>query len=435
MKVLLLNDSSTESNWGGRAASDSLRMLIREAHGDILRTITIDQLNEGSFGRQAGPAPIARRRIPARAGLFVPPVVHSVSRRIDRYRRPRAEASAIPSCWAEYEACAARLLGPASPWPDLPAAFREAEVAVVFGDGDIYGNGLLPRSLFFFSYVLKKHFGTPVVMIDHSADLTHPELREVARHVYPLFDDVVFREPMSAEECRDFCDGKVAADTAFLFQPAPREAWAALADRPTYFDVWPHTADFRPSEPYLCVGGSSLVWDAWDPGEMTRGLLRLVDGVRATYAGQLVLTVSDVAELEVFERIAEARGLPLIGVRTPVQQAVDVVGNADAYIGGRWHPAIFALRGGTPVVGLSSKTFKMRALLGMAGLPEETYDLRDLLRGDTRVVDAVSDCLRQGDALRRRLSGWAAEMAAGCRENVAYLRTLADPAPPGGAPG
>jgi polysaccharide pyruvyl transferase WcaK-like protein len=114
--------------------------------------------------------------------------------------------------------------------------------------------------------------------------------------------------------------------------------------------------------------------------------------------------------------------LPLIGLSAPVQQAVDVLGHADAYIGGRWHVSIFALRGGTPVLALAADGFKMRALVDMAGLPSTTFDPLGLQREKSAIGRRLSACLEQGQDLRDRLCTWAEEMAASSWDNVAFLR-------------
>jgi polysaccharide pyruvyl transferase WcaK-like protein len=139
------------------------------------------------------------------------------------------------------------------------------------------------------------------------------------------------------------------------------------------------------------------------------------------YPGQIVLTVSDIVDQHVMRRLAASLALPLIGVTTPVQQAVDIVGNADAYVGGRWHPAIFALSGGSPVIALSGKTFKMQALADAAGLSTAVYDAFQVGRDRESIGRTLIAQLEQGGALRRRLKAWADGQAQLSWENVAYL--------------
>jgi hypothetical protein len=428
MRVLFMNDSTTHPNWGGRAATISLRMMISQAGGDIVKTITIDDLERSSLddhdtSGEGHPANADGARETLK--LFIPPVLLKLRRRYLRDAN-RPSESLIPQTWGDYDRCARRVLGEQTPWPRLLRSFEGVDVAVVFGDGDIYGNGVLPRSLLFLSYILKKHFSKPVIMVNHSADFGHPDLSRAAQEVYPLFDDVVFRDRVSLERCKSLCEGRFAADTAFWFKPAARQTWVQVTRRPTYFDFWPDTASFSPSKPYVCLGGSDLAGHVGDREReaMISGYGLLVKRLQSSYAGQIVLTASDWSDQSVFRVVSERFKLPMIGIATPVQQAVDVLGNADAYIGGRYHPSVLALRGGTPIVPLASKSFKMQALTCMAGLPSETSDPLNLADGVGAIERQLSGRLGQGEDLRRKLTAWADDMAQDSWANVDYLRSL-----------
>jgi hypothetical protein len=232
---------------------------------------------------------------------------------------------------------------------------------------------------------------------------------------------VVYRDPISAERWAAAWGGRFAADTAFWFEPAAREVWAPLTGRPTYFDIWPDIAEFDPSEPYLCVGGSCIFHDRRDWDSVVKGYGLLIQQLQSVYSGAILLTASAALDQPVFRALAERFDLPLIGVATPIQQAVDILGNADAYIGGRWHAGIFAARGGTPVIALSSQTFKMQALAGMTGSSSATFDALDLGRETQAIGRQLSIALEQGSDLRRRLRSWGDEMAENSWDNVSFL--------------
>ena len=71
------------------------------------------------------------------------------------------------------------------------------------------------------------------------------------------------------------------------------------------------------------------------------------------------------------------------------------------------HPSIFALRGGTPILALSSKTFKMRALADMAGLSAAPSLTLSHMEGETHAIGRqLVSYLEQGSDLRSRLSSW-----------------------------
>jgi hypothetical protein len=427
MRVLFINDFSGDPgwvnpNWGARAAVVPLKLMIEQVGGSIAASIPEDDLDRSSLGRDAlRPAP-EDSRAAYMARLFVPPVLPKAWRRLARRVGGADQSRFIPRTWAEYNRCAGAVMGTDTPWPRMLERFADVDVAVIHGDGDIQRNSIVARTLLFLGFLLKERYGKYVVLVNHTADLRHPELRRVAENVYPLLDDVVCRDQDSLLVCSSFCAARFAADTAFWFEPAPRAAWSSLASRPTYFDVWPNSGGFDPAKPYLCVDGSSILSTAWDPPAMGHDFARLIHHLRAAYSGQIVLTASDISEERLFGPLAKQLALPLIGLTTPVQQAVDVLGNADAYIGGRWHPAIFALRGGAPMIPLSAKTFKMRALADMAGLPTEVFDALNLASGASEIGHRLVELLEQGDSLRSRLRAWGATMAGSSWENVGFLR-------------
>jgi hypothetical protein len=354
--------------------------------------------------------------------LLVPPVAYGPARRILGRGVVLQGSDLIPLGLEEFEDAARRVRRePRFGWPEVLAAMDESSVAVIHG-ASIDGAGVIPRTDLFLAYLMKEEFGRHVILVNHTADLADPGLRRIAEGVYPLLDDVVFRDPVSTEKCAGLGAGRFAPDSAFQFEPAGRREWASLSARPTYFDIWPHKATFDPSRPYLCVGGSSLLWADWDLPKLAGAFAALIGSIRAAYDGQVVLTASDLPDQRVFEILVDQLGLPLLGVTTPVQQAVDVLGNSDAYIGGRWHPAIFALRGGAPVIALSSKTFKMEALMGSAGLPGGAFDVLRLEDEREGVAALLRQHLEAGPELRDSLRSWAGQQARSSWENVAWLR-------------
>jgi Polysaccharide pyruvyl transferase len=423
MKVLLINDSTTNTNWGDRAAAISLMAMISATGGRIIHAITEDELKSSAFGKTPSlPSGGSQDRVREIVKQCIPPILLSLRRKVLSRRDAAGAGRFIPDRWEDFEGCARAVRREQRyGWPDLLGAIDSADVAVIHG-ASMDGNGIIPRTDLFLTYLIKRHFRKPIIIVNHTADLDHPDLRRMAEEVYPLFDDVVFRDPISAERCESLCGGRFAADTAFWFEPAPRRDWAPIAGRPTYFDIWPHKARFDPSQPYLCLGGSSILWSGWNPRAMVRDFSALIEAIQAVYSGQVVLTASDIPEQMIFEPVATALSLPLVGVTTPVQQAVDIVGNADAYIGGRWHPGIFALRGGVPVIALSSKTFKMQSLMRSAGLPETPFDALDLADKRDSLIHMLQQHLEGGSELRNRLRTWAAKEAEKSWDNVTYLR-------------
>ena len=419
MKVLFINDSTTNANWGDRGAAISLMAMVRESGGEIVHAISEDDLWTSTFSASEAGFGEAAKDV---ARDWVPPALVRARRRLLTRLGDEGPASLIPQRWEDFESAAVTVSHEQRyGWPVVLRAMEDADLALIHG-ASLHGHGItiIQRTDLFLTYLMKTRFGKAVVIANHTADFDYPVLRPMAEHVYPLFDDVVYRDPISAERWSGEFGGRFAADTAFWFAPAERAAWAALAGRPTYFDVWPDTAAFDPSVPYLCLGGSSVFHDrdAWEP--VLQGFGALIRELRSVYQGQIVLTASADLDLPLFRVLGERLGLPVIGVTTPVQQAVDILGNADAYIGGRWHPSIFALRGGCPLIALSSQTFKMRALAGLVG-DAATFDALDVGHEAGGIARRLASLLDQGDDVRSHLTAWAAGMAENSWDNVAFL--------------
>ncbi len=429
MQILFINDATSNPNWGDRAASISLRQRIGEAGGDMAFSFTERQLLGASFSVGAAIADPRRGSRWQEAVLaWTPPAAARLGARAWRRLGPAAGPRLVPTRWSDFARAADAVKSPAGPWSGLRHALERVDAVVMHGDGAMVGNGVLPRVMLLIAYVAIERFGLPVAIVNHTADFDHPALLEMAMNVYPRLHDIVFRDTISVERCSPFCQGRYAPDTAFAFSPVNRTAWLSVAGRRGYFDVWPDTARFDPGQPYVCIGGSSALASA-AVSETRHQYARLVEHLRRVYDGQIVLTASDLVDERVFRQLASALDVPLIATRTPVQQAVDLLGHADAYVGGRWHPSIFAARGGTPFVPLSSKTFKMQALAAAAGLPATPHDAHRV--GDQReaIAGDLLTLIAESTNLRGRLLRWGEDQATRSRGHVAGLATMASVAP------
>ncbi|MGO9952144.1 MAG: polysaccharide pyruvyl transferase family protein [Dissulfurispiraceae bacterium] len=423
MKVLFVNDSTSNPNWGDRAAAISMKKMIVESGGNISGSITEDELSFSTFqnnipGEKDGTQQSYFRE---KLKLFIPPLFSKIRQKLITATE---DDDIVPKRWEDFNIKLKQLLTKKDLYSDLLTNIEQSDLLVIHGDGCMKGNGRIPRSELFLTYVARRHFKKPVIIVNHTADFDHPDLYRMANEVYPLFNDVVFREPISVEKCRAMCNGRFAPDSAFLFSPMSLQKWLPVAQRPTYFGVWPDTAEFDPAKPYICIGGSSIFSYSGKPVKLINEFTALVEHISSIYAGQIVITVSDIIDQEVLRPVAQNIGLPIIGLNIPVQQAIDIVGNAEIYIGGRWHQTIFALSGGTPIIPLTSKTFMMNAWEQMLGITTPTFDSLDLDSEKKAIGLQVLNILEQGSELRNKLSIWAEKKHEECWGNVMYLKNM-----------
>jgi hypothetical protein len=392
-----------------------LRKLIEQSGASISATVFLDNLTQPKWSDSK-----AKQSFRSRLEPFIPQ---------SKTARKAADAllnrlilrlpDAIPKTWSDFDSYAQKVVA-GKYLPELAKALQQAEVVFINGEGGIFGNRRESRMMLYIAYLAKRFFAKPVVLANHTAELNHPVLSEMARQVYPLLDDVVFREAMSAEHCAEFVSGRVAPDVSFAYTPAPYEAWQRVV-RQGYYHHWPeHGASFDPSQPYLCLGGSSSYGQtSYDPKP---GFIALCKRLRREF-GQVVLTASATTDEAIFSPIARDLDLPLIPLSTSALQAVDVLGNARAYIGGRWHGGIFALSGGTPIIPLSAETFKIHALVKQFDLETPVFNALDLEGTEDSIIAFARKYLAEGEMLRNKLQQKAALLA---QETVEHVRFIAE---------
>ncbi|WP_418286842.1 hypothetical protein [Halorubrum sp. DTA46] len=246
----------------------ALRSLVESTGATIDSTAYLDDLHRSDrlltrapgvtdwMARVAGDVTDARRRTLGALRLT------AGGNRRDAWKRYESLTSrwdAVPLSVDEYDRAAKRVVD-GELFADQRDAIEACDVVVINGEGSIYDRRRKGRVLLFLAYVAAEHLDTPTVLVNHTADVSDPIVRDAVATVYPLLDDVVFREPRSAAACEPFVPGDVdehlGADAAFRRRPvADRDGWASVVDRENYYGVWPDAAiGFDPHEPYVCVG-------------------------------------------------------------------------------------------------------------------------------------------------------------------------------------
>lgn len=398
MKVCLVNDTSDDPNWGARATSLALRELIHEAGGQVEST-----LYQYRIGMAQTEDIASVRDAKALSGL-----VEDVA----------------PSSWQEFESSAHKVMDGAI-FPEIYSALATNDVVLISGEGCIYDCTRQSRMIYFIAYLAKRFFGKPTAIVNHSVVMNDPVLREIADHVYPLLDDIVFREPDSVLACSSGL-GRVASDAAYLYQPQGSEWWSRLGS-PQESPQGEHEGEvlrggaFDPQAPYACIGGGSVYFRGLKPGfDAIPSFSKLCRALQAS-VGQVILTASSGKDLSIMAPVSERLDLPLAGVNLPIQSAVNLMGNAKVYIGARWHPSIFAHSGGTPVIALNRHTVKMDAFLKQADMPQRGFDPFAIEDQFDDLMAEVKAHLQAGEGLRSRLRSGAHRLAGMARENVRLL--------------
>lgn len=399
MNICLVNDTSSTSNWGARATSISLKMML-EATGARLDSVIYEPRltcpQRLDYPTLMGSSTWLDEHLPDNR------LVKRINRGVFN-RLARRYQDTVPRIWDDFPRLVRRVLERRA-LPDILASLEACDLVVISGEGCLYGNIRQSRMLLFIAYLARHELGKDTVIVNHSVDFEHSVLKGIAQQVYPLLDEVIFREPDSARACAEFCDSTVAADAAYGIPPATGANWLDIAGRYCYFDGWPSRArSFNPCEPYVCVGGSSsFLRSDSQGGDPLSGYLILCRELKVTF-GQVLLVAASWQDENVLLRVAAELDLPLLGVATPFPQAMDAIANSWAYVGGRWHSAVFAQAGGTPVIALGAYTAKMQAFLNHTGQPGKPLDPFRLDAQSVQIRERLEDIRSQGEVLRREL--------------------------------
>lgn len=120
------------------------------------------------------------------------------------------------------------------------------------------------------------------------------------------------------------------------------------------------------TKPYICIAGSSSSLVGEHIETAIPAYIQLTKRVKETFNCPVFLV--EVCEGDSFLRqVSVHTSTPLISIETPLVAAGKILANAQAFISGRYHPAILASLGGTPCVFMGSNSHK-------------TYSLQELLQ-------------------------------------------------------
>jgi len=426
-QIFFIGDTSNRRNWGCRATTLKFRELI-ESVGEIRYTLDTSRPHAKLSKRlpYQAPASMPSGRPTLRTALKNT-LRETVSPLMIRWFPSSLEQRAILIEHArieEFQKLAA-LIRQRRIFPNIAAAMEESDAVFINGEGSFMKNRTIGRFKLLLAYTAKVEFGKRVAIANHSADIRHPEFGALAEAVYPVIDDALFRERYSLETTGRLRVGKphgFAADSAFLYEPLDWQTFARVANRSDYFSIWPEDArTFDPTKPYICVGGSSVYLG--QDREFPRLRQEYIDlCLRLQKLAPVVLTASSQPDDSLLRPVAAKLGLPFLGLSTPVQQAVDILGNAAVYVGGRWHPGIMALTGGTPLVSFSANTdYKSNGLIDLAGLTQPQFPALKLTENLTEIVNLTERHMQGGSALRSDLLKRVSELRRSCADNVRMI--------------
>ncbi len=414
--VFFIGDTSRGTNWGSQATSMALREFITE-YANIQSTEYTHNLsgynsarcfhNNQSFlkymFRNFGEA--ALEKDIKEVGRTILEYQDSVPRTVEEFSRFFTKARNNTVLQKELK------------------KIRNSDMVVVNGEGLMWKAGRFARTSLFLLYVAKKLYGKECYLVNTTIGFEDPIFVDMLKHVLPEIDEVIFREPISGELYDQEIQSdnyRVAADAAFThLNTIDSKAFIESVNN-NKVNIMPFgTANFDPSEPYVCVAGSSIyaIKQNTPVEEYYSKLCEELNDLNA----QIVLVVSADKDDKFLREVSTRQGLPLIGLSTSTFQAVNLLANAEAYIGGRYHPSIFSILGGTPIIPFEANTHKIESLLKLVGTERKVYSFDKINEYTTDIYNEVEEILTGSYEDTSEYRYRAEELSNIATENVHFL--------------
>ena len=425
--VFFANDTSCVPNWGSQATSESFRSLLTDAGAEISHT----KYARGFYGYEPNPYLPSWAYLPTVASKVADAVreldyvtMHGCLKQMD---------DAVPEVYSQFDDYA-RAAVSGGAFTEEIAAIKSSDVTVINVEGYGHGAGRATRAHFFLAYLAREYLDTPCVMANVTLDPLADYLVEMAEEVLPILDDVVFREPLSAQKHSHLCsDYRVGADPVFAADVDLNRDLLIGSHERGQLDVRPYaTNDFDPSQPYIAVGGNSIFVSerhhlAEGYGRIradphVEGYLELCRRLKQA-CPQVVLVVSSVNDEEVFTAVAEQLDVYTVGLNASIRDSISLVANADVYVGGRYHPTLFAALGATPIVPIAAVSHKIDGVMEMLELDTPVFDPFDLTTSADEMA-GLAERYRRDASDFDHLDERCAELADAAARNVQFVRSI-----------
>lgn len=408
MKALLVCDNRDVPNWGCRATSIALHRLLSKhfdvfatvGRKDVIRTVPLglpmqSKLVRGAI-KHAGMAGLATK-----AGFrtdYVDGDIEGIVKRVIDHARHNAF------------------------FADLVEKFSEADIVVINGEGSMVFKPIERKDLRFqlFSVAMARHFNKPAFYVNAMVS----EFPGSAIPTETLEKSMLYLERCAGVQLRDLhslamvqkhseAHAVHAPDALFSWLDSDYLTHGKLsAGSYRFFPPFPEFEDrigWNFDEPYICVGGTSYIRaNGFDAGA-TSYFGELAERLKGI-AQNLYLVVTCTGDNFLHE-VGRSLDIPVIPVETNIFAGARILGNAKAFVSGRYHPAILASLGGTPCVFFESNSHKTRSLQELLQYERPVeYSLRDKTSIED-VVRETTSLLSAGDALRQTIRDRACQLS------------------------
>jgi len=375
-RVLLLNDTRDQNNWGSIALSDALERILRDAiPGLRLESIPSIQLWES-----IGPSGEVRMRLPEGADDF------------DRVAR----------AWEAGEGGVEA--------EDFIRRARRSDLVIYNGEGSIYRRNHSAIKALFMTWYARQRLGIPALYLNGGLHLTHvePFVPPIAAISLGALDGVAIREPWSMRCLEEFCPGvrgRLIPDSVFYFAIRPE-------GMPGYGPVTGGDRD-PGGEPYFCLAGGQMPYLIGSGPDAP--VCRMIRELRGLVPRCLILARED--EDQYLRRVAEWTGSEFLGPERSYGEVVRLIANARFQITGRYHHFIFGTLVGCPAIPFAAMSHKLQGVNALFG--ERFGKVRNATSVGLDIPEIVSlarGFLEKGEPFREEIREVARALGESTRE-------------------
>lgn len=396
--ILFISDTSDGQNWGCFATSHFLRRLINDS-AIIEETIFLEELYHQET--RVGFPSIPDIQYVLREWAKVHTEEGDLLERFYRYGvQPMTDildylpmtASQFSTKATEFEesGLSDRFFG----------SIEDVDEVVINGEGSIHGPGRKAKMLLFLAYLAKDRYDVDTHIINHTLQMNDPDIEEMVKLVYPTLDTLVFRDPLSMKHYLSEVEGGnvvQGADAAWCFDEmlSAREL-NEICTRGGISIWYPRNEDGRAPDftrSYITIGGGSG-FARLDTDTIAEGFIEIIQSIeRETPDVGILLTAAGHSDEQFMLKVSEETGHPLVKLNNTSRVAASIVGNSEVYLGGRWHPSIFALLGGARLVNFNGNTFKIKAIKHQFDLEHPIYRCKEIGSQVDEIATSVSQRL------------------------------------------
>ncbi len=436
MGILYVGDNRSNLNWG-RAASIALHELLSQSFE------IVDSVRGDLFDLQTADVGYVHTLMPRKHY----PIFRALLKRrgnviVRAYLRLERLLGARDFIHEDPEISVKEICANSAHYPELKRikdAAQSADAIVVDGDGDLQFSEVPRRQTSFVlaMIALGLHYKKPVFLINAmvsppSSTGRGPTTFQYARKLISQCKVVALRDPLSFGFAKKEFHGPAICyfpDSLFAWCRVITAGRMSVPANSRFVLPYPEEhlsggqVDF--SQPYICVGGGAV--SASSPESAVKAYSKLVQAILDMDI-QVCLVESDSPD-GYLRTVAANLRLGIVPARTSAFMSAAILGNARAFVSGRYHPSIMASLGGTPCIFLGSHGHKMESLAKVLDYQSPvTFSACPTDREIQNIVQLLRDYLKRGDTLREEIRQAADKR---CGEAEGLPRFLADHLYPG----